>query len=203
MSRLSHSDTDKLLRDIVLPFQEIKRTHRLPVGRRRWENDAEHSWSVAFLACSIAHKIDTSLNIGRVSQIAIAHDVVEVYAGDTPFLAHESVQTSKNDREAEAMKRIAKEFSHFTWIVDTVQEYERRETNEAKFVCAVDKYIAISYDLIDEARVMREQKVTLSEYNASLKSHREKAHGHGKVAEYYEEVRALLDSHPEYFHIEA
>jgi putative hydrolase of HD superfamily len=200
MKGFSHADTDRLLREIVLPFHEIKRTHRLPVGRRRWENDAEHSWSVAFLACAVANKIDKTLDVGKVSQLAIAHDIVELYAGDTPFLAHESMHATKQEREAKAMERIATEFRHFPWLVSIIQEYEQRKTNEAKFVCAVDKYIAVAYDLIDEARVMREQKVTLAEYNNALKPHRKKAHGHSKVALYYEEVRSLLDAHPEYFH---
>jgi putative hydrolase of HD superfamily len=202
MAKLTHSDVDNLLKDIILPFHEVKRTHRLPVGRRRRENDAEHSWSVAFLACSIASKIDSKLDVGKVSQIAIAHDIVEVYAGDTSNLAHESVIATKAEREAEALKRIEKEFAHFPWIVQIVKEYEGKDTNEAKFVCAVDKYIAVAYDVIDEAKVMREHKVTLSMYNKSLESHRKKAHSHPGVAEYYEEVRALLDSHPEYFHVD-
>lgn len=41
------------------------------------------------LACSLAHEIDPTLDIGKISQFAIAHDLVEVYADDTSVFATE------------------------------------------------------------------------------------------------------------------
>lgn len=43
MAKPTHSDIDSLLRTLVLPFYHIKRDMPLPLGERRWENDAEHS----------------------------------------------------------------------------------------------------------------------------------------------------------------
>ncbi len=43
MNKPTHEDIENLLRKIILPFYHIKRDMPLPVGERRWENDAEHS----------------------------------------------------------------------------------------------------------------------------------------------------------------
>lgn len=203
MTQPTHSDIEHLLKHIILPFYHIKRDMPLPLGERRWENDAEHSWSVAFLACALAPQIDPTLDIGKIAQYAIAHDIVEVYADDTSTFASESELATKDEREAAALKRIETEFGHFPWITKIVEEYESKQSNEAKFVYALDKYIPVAYDYIDEGKLFQERKVTLESYNKSLETHRQKAKSHPKVAEYYEEVRRLLDAHPEYFHSEA
>lgn len=200
MPKPTHSDIENLLKHIILPFYHVKRDMPLPIGERRWENDAEHSWSVAFLACALAPQVDPTLNLGVIAQYAIAHDIVEVYANDTSVFASNDELSSKDKREQAALKRIEKEFGHFPWIVQTVEAYESKQSNEAKFVYALDKYIAIAYDYIDEGKLFRERKVSLDSYNKSLEVHRQKASSHPEVSKYYEEVRALLDAHPEYFH---
>lgn len=202
MTKPTHTDIENLIRNIILPFYHIKRDMPLPIGERRWENDAEHSWSVAFLACVLAPQIDPQLDVGKIAQFATAHDVVEVYAGDTSTFAVEDDLLSKAEREEAALQRLAKEFTHFPWIVQTIEEYERRDTDEAKFVYALDKYITVAYDYIDEGKLFQERKMTLAEYNKSLEAHRQKAQHHTEVAKYYEEVRGLLDAHPEFFHLD-
>jgi len=67
-------------------------------------------------------------------------------------------------------------------------------------VYALDKYIAVTYDYIDEGKLFRERKVTLEDYNKSLETHRAKAQSYPAVGKYYNEVRDLLDAHPGFFH---
>lgn len=203
MAKPTHDHIEKLIRTLVLPFYHIKRDMPLPIGERRWENDAEHSWSLALVACALAPEVDSSLDVGKVCQFAVAHDLVEVYADDTSTFASEEQLATKAEREEQALRQIAKEFAHFPWIVQTIEEYERKDTNEARFVYALDKYIAVAYDYIDEGKLFRECSVTLAEYNKSLETHRVKAQSHPIIAEYYEAVRSLLDAHPEFFHQDA
>jgi 5'-deoxynucleotidase YfbR-like HD superfamily hydrolase len=200
MPKPAHKHIDTLIRDLILPFHHIKRGTQLPIGERRWENDAEHSWSLAMLACSLAPEVDPTLDIGKISQFAIVHDLVEVYADDTSVFASAEELLSKSKREEAALQRIEREFTHFPWIAQTITAYEHKDTPEALFVYAVDKYIAIAYDHIDEGRLLREQKITRAQYNASLQAHRAKAHSHPAVIKYYDEVRDLLDSRPDYFY---
>lgn len=200
VKRPTHLDVHNLLRDIILPFYHVKRTTPLPIGERRWENDAEHSWAVAFLACCLAPQIDPTLDMGKVAQFAIAHDIVEVYAGDTSTFASAEELASKKAREAEALKRLSQEFAQFPWITQTIEEYERRDCNEAKLVYAIDKYIAIALDVLDEGQYYRDHQVTWEAFDKSMAVHKKKAHSHPEVAKYYDEVREILDSHPEYFY---
>ena len=202
MPKPTHEHIEKLLRELVLPFYHIHRDMPLPVGERRLENDAEHSWSLGVLACSLAPEIDATLDVGKIAQLALAHDLVEVHAGDTSTFADASEHATKAEREEAALEKIAADFPMFPWIAQTIREYESRETNEAKFIYALDKYIALIYDFIDKGRLFQRRKVTLKQYNDFLVEHRKKAHTHPVVAEYYEEVRGHLDAHPEYFHIE-
>ncbi len=198
----THAHIEELAKTLILPFYHIKRDMPLPLGERRWENDAEHSWSIALLACSLAPEVDPGLDVGKICQFATIHDLVEIYADDTSVFASADQLASKDEREARALETIAKDFAHFPWIIQTIEAYERKDTDEAKFVYAIDKYITLLYDYLDEGRLFRERKVTLAQHNASLEAHRRKAHSHPAVGKYYDEVRDLLDAHPEFFHPE-
>lgn len=200
MPKPEHDDIEHLLRNLVLPFHQIKRAIKVPIGDRHYENDAEHSWSLALLACSLAPQVDVELDTGKICQFAMVHDLVEIYAGDTSTFASAEEHASKPAREAQAAQTIITEFKAFPWIGETIEAYERKDSNEALFVYAVDKYIAVMYDYIDEARLFRDKKVTLAEYNEGLKDHRKKAQAHPVIARYYDHVRSLMDQRPEYFY---
>ncbi len=200
MKQPEHLDIERLVKDIILPFCHIKRDVRLPSGERRFENDAEHSWSLALLAGCLAPLVDDQLDVGRVCQIATAHDVVEVFAGDTPVFSDNASLASKADREHQALRRIKQDFGHFPWLTEMIDEYKTLSSNEAKFVYALDKYIAVLFDYLDKGEYLREIKMTHKQYTVSLLTHREKAQAHSSVGAYYDQVRELLDGHPEYFH---
>lgn len=195
-----HSQVQNLIKTLILPFYHVKRDIPLPLGERRLENDAEHSWSLAFLACALAPRINKDLDVGKICQFAIVHDLVEVFADDTSNFADSQKRSSKYDREKQALQKIEANYAHFPWIAATIKEYESKEQEEARFVYALDKYIPVYFDYLDQSKLFRERKLTLAAYNKALESHKKKAQSHPVVAEYYEELRALIDQHPEYFH---
>lgn len=47
------------------------------------ESDTDHTIMLSLLACAFASKYMPDLDIGRVAQFALVHDLVEAYAGDT------------------------------------------------------------------------------------------------------------------------
>ena len=56
----------------------------LLVDRSRRENDAEHSWHFALMAMLLSEYADGSkVDFYRVLRMALVHDLIEVYAGDT------------------------------------------------------------------------------------------------------------------------
>lgn len=200
MTKPTHQQIEKLITEVLLPFCHVTRDIALPRGERRLENDAEHSWSLAFLAASLAPQIDPKLDVGKICQYAIVHDLVEVYAGDTPVHGPKEQLLSKTQREHDALLKLTKEFSFMPWISSTITEYESRETDEAKFVYAIDKYLPVFFDYLDQARHFREQAMTHETYKEKMTEHRRKAHTHSEVGKYYDAVRELIDAHPEYFH---
>ena len=53
------------------------------VDRSRRENSAEHSWHVALMALVLAEHAETPVDTGRVIELLLVHDLVEIDAGDT------------------------------------------------------------------------------------------------------------------------
>jgi 5'-deoxynucleotidase YfbR-like HD superfamily hydrolase len=104
------------------------------------ESDTDHAVMLTWLACSLAARWYPQLDIGLVAQLASAHDVCEVYAGDdyavdrTPERA-----AAKAAREAAAIERIGGELPSLPWLAAMARAYERQDTAEARFVKAVDK----------------------------------------------------------------
>lgn len=77
-------DIKRLVHEIVLPFYLIDRDMEIQItdAKHRMETDAEHAWSIAIVACSIAPLIDEELDVGKIAQLAVVHDLVELNAGD-------------------------------------------------------------------------------------------------------------------------
>jgi putative hydrolase of HD superfamily len=185
---------------LVFPFYQVLRDAVPPFTPRRRENDVEHSWSVAFLACSLAPEIDTSLDVGKVAQFAIVHDLVEVFANDTSPWHEQHVRQSKERREEAALKRITKEYIHFPWIAQTIKEYEKKSSKEAKYVWAVDKVIILLLRYLDQGKFYIDNKITKGLFDERLVGHRQKAQAHPVIGEYYEQLLLLFEAHPEYFY---
>jgi len=197
MSKPTTEQVLQLVSDLLLPFHGVRRQHKLPVGRRRRENDVEHSWTVSVLACALATEIEPGLDVGKIAQYALVHDLVEVFAGDTKhFVSSDAHKATKAAREAAALKRIGQDFDTFPWLAKTIGEYEAKSSDEAAFVYAVDKYIAVVYDLLDEGLYLQQIGIDKAKYDELMAIHRTKAHQHPQVGVYYDEIRDLIDRHP-------
>lgn len=200
-SKPSFQDIEKVMRELVLPFSAIDRdiSLSLPTGSRN-ENDAEHSWSLALVASMLAPHIDPKLDVGKVCQFAVVHDLTEIHAGDTSAFAPDDDHHTKEEREHQAFKKIAREFSHFPWLVETLEAYERQDTDEALFVRAVDKIIPLFNDYISEGAYYHENKHTMEDFIEFMRRPREKAKGHKGAFELHEEAMAVLLARPELFY---
>ncbi len=141
-------------------FQHIQR--RLHVtGEERWGNDAEHSFQLALMAWYVAQKERLPLRLDKIFMYALAHDLVEVYAGDT--FAHDkdaAVHASKAEREGLAAIRLQKEFSDFPDLHETIQGYEHLVDEESRLVYALDKILPPTNICIDGGKTWRELDIT-------------------------------------------
>lgn len=203
INRMAKPTTTELLRfvsGLILPMMSVKRDMIFPGSDRR-ENNAEHSWALAVIACALAPRIDPSLNVGLICQYAVIHDMPEIHAGDVSPFDHDAyTSVNKKEREAAAVKKIRADFGEYKWVHDTLTEYEKRDTPEAKFVYAVDKLLPLAYDLIDEGVYVRSAwKFSLEQYVRHLAPHREKAKAHPDVFEYYDAIFEELRRNPQFF----
>lgn len=126
---------------LLISFQHIERMAYVQ-GFDRGENDAEHSYQLAMLARFVIADNKLPLDLHKVMLYALAHDLVEVHAGDTfAFTKDEELRANKKDRELAALAQIKKDFPHFTSLTDAIEWYENKLDPESKFVYALDKII--------------------------------------------------------------
>lgn len=199
-------EVGQLFEGLILPFLEIERDMRLPLSTRRTENDAEHSWSLSLIACSLAERIDESLDVGRIAELCVVHDLVEIRAGDTSVWDTEG-QKTKADREEMALTEIRKDYADFSWLVAAIEEYEAKSSPEAIYVNAVDKYVAIYTRMLDcqagNHFYVDDVPLTIEQFKERIAVPRQKAHAQPVVGELFDEVYSIFLSHPEWFADEA
>src|SRR5579875_3547290 len=65
-------------------LKTVIRGNRISDGSRR-ENTAEHSWHLAMFAMVLAEHAIAPVDVWRVVQMLLLHDLVEIEAGDTPL----------------------------------------------------------------------------------------------------------------------
>lgn len=199
MSRPTLDQTFALITDLMLPFHQIQRDIELPHPLARAENDVEHSWSVALMACALAPAVDPGLNVGKIAQFAIVHDLVEVFAGDTSIFASTDDHATKADREHAALTKIRQRYAAFPWLAATVAEYEQKASPEARFVSAVDKLLALQIDYLDQGSYLKRKNITAAKYFQSLERPTQKGHLHPVIGDYYDQVLELIKAHPDFF----
>lgn len=108
------------------------------------ESDTTHTVMLGVIGNAISNKFYPDMDHGLVSQFALIHDFVEVYAGDTPTLhiTHDTFFQEKEEREKLAYEKIKNEFHDiFPWISETIDKYEKLDTKEARFIKTLDKIL--------------------------------------------------------------
>jgi len=123
-------------------LHKVEQTKRFAFrpGEQTPANTAEHTFELVMFCWYIMSTEKLELNREKVMMYALAHDVIEAYAGDTP--ANDSKgQETKASREHIALVRIKEEFREFPELAAAIEVYESKSDDEARFVYAVDKLI--------------------------------------------------------------
>jgi len=134
------------------------------VDRSRREDAAGHSWHLAALCMLLAEYADSPLDLCRVLQMAIVHDVVEVEAGDTYVYDNEAA-ADKPERERQAADRLfgllpADQAQHWRTLWE---EFEALQTPEARFVAAVDRLQPILINYHTDGAAWREHHIRIDQ----------------------------------------
>jgi putative hydrolase of HD superfamily len=147
-------------------LKTIFRRNRLLHGERH-ENDAEHSWHLALMALVLAEHADQPVDLLRVIKMVLIHDLVEIDAGDT-FGYDEAALLTQPERERLAADRI------FGLLPEDMgnemravwEEFEERQTPEAKFAGALDRMGGVLPSYHNEGGCWREASVTVERVKA-------------------------------------
>lgn len=107
----------------------------------RQENDAEHSWHFALTAMVLfeyAHSPE--VNQLRVLKMALVHDLVEIYAGDT-FLYDDKANEDKEERERAAADKLFNILPEDQGAEYRAlwEEFDAAETVDAVYAGAIDR----------------------------------------------------------------
>ncbi|MBT2225841.1 HD family hydrolase [Nonomuraea sp. NEAU-A123] len=149
MSRVTIApEEDRLTAQIAFAVEidklkRVLRRNHLMDGSRR-ENDAEHSWYVGTLAMVLGEHAPPGTDIQRVVAMLLVHDLVEIDAGDT-FVYDTAAVAAQPDAERAAADRIfallpGEQGAGMRALWD---EFEARETQEARFARALDRFAPI------------------------------------------------------------
>lgn len=138
----------------------------------RKESDAEHSWHVAMFIILFKKELPDNLDSERMLKLALMHDLVEIYAGDT-FAYDDIHKASKKERESDAAKKL---FSQLPWdlekeFIDLFNEYEDSKTDESKIVKSFDKIQPILQNLSSKWKSWKEHKITIVDIDNYKRKH--------------------------------
>ena len=152
------------LGQLSLQFSRVERTTLHEDGLRT-ETDSDHTVMLSILGCSIASILRPDLDLGKIAQYALVHDLVEVYAGDTVTInITEAGKKEKEAKEARALARINKEFGKsFPWLIKTIKSYESLDTIEARFVKGLDKLLPKITHLLNNGQYIKQIGITKTE----------------------------------------
>jgi len=128
----------------------------------RRENSAEHSWHLALMALALGEYAPAGTDIGTVVQMVVLHDLVEIDAGDLSVHAPAAAQAHQHAAELAAADRLfallpADQAAALRRLWD---EFETRESREARFARALDRLLPILQDVRAGGAAWRRQGVT-------------------------------------------
>jgi putative hydrolase of HD superfamily len=182
------------LQKLLAAFSQVERVaHRNHLGTFIAENDTEHSYNLAITGWFLTQWFP-KLDKNKVITYGLVHDLVEVHAGDTYIYASQEEIDSKIEREAAALKKLEKDWADFKDLTQTIQEYERREDAESRFVYALDKIMPIMLIYIHDGYSWKKEGVTAKMLH-DAKIHKIKLSP--EIQPYFDELYTLLLSRPD------
>ena len=139
--------------------------------KSRQENDAEHSWHFALMALVLwEYAGNTGLNLLRILKMALVHDLVEVYAGDTPAFGAQSNPGDKEAREQAAADKLfgllpAEQGAELRALWE---EFDAMETPDSRYAAAIDRLQPFLNNSVTDGHTWRLHGATESQVLARM-----------------------------------
>lgn len=151
---------------LTLKLKDMVRTgwKHWNVSRERLESVAEHIYGVCMLAIAVNSEFNYGIDISKVIKMIVVHELEEILISDiTPFqgISVEEKQLSGHI----AIRKILSPLIEGKTYIKLIEEFDARETSEAKFAYQCDKLeadlMAIKYNT--------EKEVTYENVDSTLK----------------------------------
>ena len=169
---MNSNDLEKSF-EFILELEKLKNVYRKvkPLGLERYENSAEHSWQVMFLALVMANYADENVDIDKVLKMLLVHEIGEIDADDT-FFFDDAARADAKEKEFEAVERICGILPDEagTEILEIWKEFEFGDSPEAKYARAIDRMMPVLQNIFnnrqswDENGIGKEQILKKTAY---------------------------------------
>jgi 5'-deoxynucleotidase YfbR-like HD superfamily hydrolase len=147
--------------NFIVEIEKLKDVSRKtrPVGLKRYENSAEHSWHVCISALMLKEYANEPVDIDRVIKMLLIHDLGEIDAGDTIIYTSETPELKA--KEEEGLKRILDLLpeGQAAQYLSLWHEFEEGESVDAKFAKAVDRVPPLLHNLYDNGHSWQKHNV--------------------------------------------
>ncbi len=141
---------DKIL-DFLKEIEKYKTIERkIILSNGMKESDAEHSWHMAMFLILFQKELPKEASMEKMLKLALIHDLVEIYAGDT-FSFDEEARKDKKEREDKASEKLFSQLPEDLGkeLKELFNDYNKRESKEAKIVNSIDKIQPILQNIVE------------------------------------------------------
>lgn len=147
--------------DFIVEIEKLKAVLRKtrPVGLKRYENSAEHSWHVCLSALLLKDYANEEVDINRVIKMLLVHDLGEIDVGDT--IVYNSDTIENKSKEAACIDRLLSILPENQRVEyrDLWLECEAGETAEAKYAKAVDRIPPLLHNINDDGHSWKKHDI--------------------------------------------
>ena len=128
----------------ILELDRLKSVYRrtyVQSDNNRNENSAEHSWHISMVANVLHEYAHEPVDISRVINMLLIHDIVEIDAGDNFAFAPQSELDGQEDKEMQAAERLFGLLPEIQFLPMKALwiEFEEAESADARFAKAIDR----------------------------------------------------------------
>ena len=128
-------------------------------GHERFENTAEHTWHMAMIVL-VLRDLYPQADLERMLKMTLVHDLVEIYAGDTP-LYDDVGRINKKEREEEAARKL---FSQLPLDLEAefhqlFAEFEDQMTEESRIVRGCDELQAVMQNILSQGKTWKDKRL--------------------------------------------
>lgn len=124
-------------------IEKLKQVTRIVYlsDQKTLEDDTQHSWHMAMMLMCLKEEIWLKFDILKAMKMIMLHDLGEIYVGDSFIAFDQEAKKLKDQKEAESLDKVLSLLpsdvkEEFASLVD---EYNQRQTIEAKIVKALDQ----------------------------------------------------------------